>query len=115
MWPEGWKAKTYKVGGGDISLTQIRHFNYTFYNSVWHRFKRVKATVVLPFETLLKDNVKEQWVIDLTRDQAPFFVRNHNVMEWARENIKEGFVSFDFSIDFSLEQLMIFGKSEKKP
>lgn len=114
MWPEGWKIKTHKVGGGDIPLTYIRYYTYSFYKSVWHRFKRVRATVVLPFDTRLKDGVKEKWVIDSALGSAPFLIRGENVMDWAQENIKEGFASFEFCIDTSFEHLMESGKAEKE-
>lgn len=104
------KSKTWRVGGGDTPLTNIRFYQYYTEERWTDRFSSYNHTIVLPFVTdpfhpaVLSDKVDK---FEEILQAAPFEVRNINVMDWLRDQPIKGKAKFIFEIDGSAEPLIL--------
>jgi len=100
----GWKNRTRYISGGDGSLDSIRIYNYHFKDSFWGQLLPYRANITLPFDT--RPGSFNGWNTNgdarghlLELEEAPFCIKGHNVMEWARETITTGEANFEFRIE----------------
>lgn len=101
-----WKSKTYHVGGGDNPGTSIRVYRYRFSDRWTNTFRFYKVKLNMPFENFKKAQGTNKIDYLQTLSEAPFFVKDHNVMDWAKECVTRGFASFEFEIDGSIEHII---------
>lgn len=95
-----WSEKTWYAGGGDTMHQDKRYYRYRFSNEPWYMvFKPYQVSMTLPFETSELNTNGDSMGHQSVLVNPDFKVRNMNVMDWARDTIKNGRVDFLFEID----------------